>query len=118
MSTRVLKSWFHVIFDEKSLLSSYETLKQMSSKFNLKSLYCCLYTAVAPRLPATVAFFLNPPKGAGHCQNIAESKIRQHFYFKKFWKVATFMLGQKNFQVKINSSIDFVFSDYQIYIDI
>ena len=47
--------------------------------------------------PSTVAFFVNPPEGAGHGQNVVKSKIGQHFYFKNFWKVATFMLGQKKF---------------------
>ena len=56
-----------------------------------------------------VAFFVNPPEGAEHGLKLIQSKIQHHIYFKNFWKIATFMLGQKNFQVKINSSIDFVF---------
>ena len=55
-----------------------------------------------------VAFFVNPPEGAEHGLKLIESKIRHHIYFKNFWKVATFMLGQKNFQVKIKSFIDLV----------
>ena len=55
-----------------------------------------------------VAFFVNPPEGAEHGLKLIESKIRHHIYFKNFWKIATFMLGKKIFQLKINSSIDFV----------
>ena len=44
-----------------------------------------------------VAFFVNPPEGAEHGLKLIESKIRHHIYFKNFWKIATFMLGQKKF---------------------
>ena len=56
-----------------------------------------------------LAFFVNPPEAAEHGLKLIESKIWHHIYFKNFWKIATFMLGKKKFQVKINSSIDFVF---------
>ena len=56
-----------------------------------------------------VAFFVNTPEAAEHGLKLIESKIRHNICFKNFWKIATFMLDQKNFQVKINSSIDFIF---------
>ena len=43
----------------------------------------------------TMDFFVNPPEGAEHDEKCVKSIIRQHFYFKNFWKVVTFMLGQK-----------------------
>ena len=57
---------------------------------------------------STVDFFVNPPEGAEHGLKLIQLKIWHHICFKNFWKEATFMLGQKNFQVKINSSINFV----------
>ena len=56
-----------------------------------------------------MALFANPPEGAEHGLKLIVSKIRHHICFKDFWKIATFILGQKKFQVKTNSSIDFVF---------
>ena len=55
-----------------------------------------------------VVYFVNPPEGSEHSLKYNESEIQQHFYFKNFWNPTTLMLGQKNFQVKINSSFDFV----------
>ena len=56
-----------------------------------------------------LAFFVNPPEGAEYSLKCIKSKIGQHIYFKNFLKVATLLLDQKNFQVKINSLVDFVF---------
>ena len=42
-------------------------------------------------------FFVNPPEGAEHGLKLIELKIRHHIYFQNFWKIATFMLGQKKF---------------------
>ena len=56
-----------------------------------------------------VAFYVNPPEGSEYRVKLIKSKIWHHIYFKDFWKVATFMHDQKKIQVKINSSINFIF---------
>ena len=56
----------------------------------------------------TVEFFVNPPEGPEHGLKLSKLKIWNHIYFKNFWKIAFLMVGQKNFQVKIDSFIDFV----------
>ena len=66
-----------------------------------------------------VAFFVNPPEGTEHGLKLIELKIWHHIYFKNFWKIATFMLGQKkNFKSKLIHPLTLSFSDYRIYIDI
>ena len=42
-----------------------------------------------------VAFFVNPLEDAEHGLKLIKSKIQHHIYFKNFWKIATFILGQK-----------------------
>ena len=56
-----------------------------------------------------VAFFVYSPEGTKHGLNIIKSKIHQHIYFQIFWKIATFILGQKKVKLKIKLFIDVVF---------
>ena len=58
---------------------------------------------------AMVAFFVNPPEGVEHNLKCIKSKISQQIHFKNISKVATLLLGQKKFQVKIKSLVDSVF---------
>ena len=56
-----------------------------------------------------VEFFVNPPEGADHSLNASNRKSDNTFTSKTFKNKKLLCLRKKKFQVKINSSMDFVF---------